>query len=89
MVNWLGFKNKKVLKWQDFYFLTKNKLHKRKDFIVCISFDLFSKNNQDLKHKQTYRIDANTTADSIITAPRVNLNTKAPKYLNLNNTTAS
>ena len=36
-----------------------------------------------------YRIDANTTADSIITAPRVNLNTKAPKYLNLNNITAS
>ena len=37
----------------------------------------------------TYRIDANTTADSIITAPRVNSNTKAPKYLNLNNITAS
>ena len=88
MVNWLGFKNKKVLKWQDFYFLTKNKLHKRKYFKIYF-FDLFSKNNQDLKHKQTYRIDANTTADSIITAPRVNLNTKAPKYLNLNNITAS
>ena len=50
MVNWVGFKNKKVLKWQDFYFLTKNKLHKRKDFIIQF-FDLFSKNNQDLKHK--------------------------------------
>ena len=53
LVNWFGFKNKKVLKWQDFYFLTKNKLHKRKDFIVCISFDLFSKNNQDSKHTWT------------------------------------
>ena len=36
-----------------------------------------------------YRIDANITADSIIKAPRVNLNTKAPKYLNLNNIMAS
>ena len=39
--------------------------------------------------RNTYRIDANTTADSIIMAPRVNSNTKAPKYLNLNNITAS
>ena len=37
----------------------------------------------------TYRIDANTMADLIITAPRVNSNIKAPKYLNLNNITAS
>ena len=36
-----------------------------------------------------YRIGANTTALLIITASRVNSNTKAPKLLNLNNTTAS
>ena len=37
----------------------------------------------------TYRIGANTTALLIITASRINSNTKAPKLLNLNNTTAS
>ena len=37
----------------------------------------------------TYCIGPNTTALSIITAPRVNLNATAPKLLNLNNTTAS
>ena len=36
-----------------------------------------------------YRIGANTTALSIITAPRVNSNARAPRLLNLNNTTAS
>ena len=36
-----------------------------------------------------YRIGANTTALLIITASRVNSNIKAPKLLNLYNTTAS
>ena len=36
-----------------------------------------------------YRIGANTTALLIITASRVNSNIKAPKLLNLKNTTAS
>ena len=39
--------------------------------------------------KNVYRINANTTADSINTAPRINSNRKAPKFLNLNNTTPS
>ena len=39
--------------------------------------------------KREYRIGANTTALLIITASRVNSNIKAPKLLNLNNTTAS
>ena len=39
--------------------------------------------------RHIYRIGANTTALLIITASRVNSNTKAPKLLNLNNTTAS
>ena len=58
--------------------------------------DFGKKRNHHLRqgtlHKlklSTYRIGANRTALLIITASRVNLNTKAPKFLNLNNTTAS
>ena len=36
-----------------------------------------------------YRIGANTTALLIITASRINSNTKAHKLINLNNKTAS
>ena len=39
-------------------------------------------------HQIKYRIGANTTALLIIAASRVNSNIKAPKLLNLNNTTA-
>ena len=53
------------------------------DWLCCCTLTF------QILHFEAYRIGANTTALLIITASRVNSNTKAPKLLNLNNTTAS
>ena len=58
----------------------------------CWNYTHNKKSNHSEKqhHLETvYHIGANTTALLIITASRVNSNIKAPKLLNLNNTTAS
>ena len=58
--------------------------------ITSFTYGCWLYNVEYLKiQKNVYRIDANTTADSINTEPRINSNRKAPKFLNLNNTTAS